>query len=155
MSGFDEEFTPAESLRLKEIMIPFGTDRKISLITLIKGWVKHVERLESEHSSKHASDPETWTAWDYIATLLLRDHIEEAIASVSDPLGSKIRVWIKMVDAELCSFTQTDDSGIFARFASEAATEDLFSKGWWWSRVPVSGPVREELKEWAQNMRIQ
>jgi hypothetical protein len=155
LPGFEDDFSPAELLELQEITVSLSTDRKISLSALIKGWAKHVDRLESEHSSIHASNPGSWTVWDYIASLLLRDRVAETTALISDPLGSKIRAWVeKQPDAKLCSFTQADDSGIFARFASEVAEENLFSKGWWWSRVPVSGPVHEDLEEWAQNMGI-
>jgi hypothetical protein len=155
LSGFEDYFSPAELFELQEITVSLSADRKISLIALVKGWAKHVDRLESEHASTRASDAGSWTVWDYIATLLLRDRIAEMTALISDPLGSRIRVWVETKpDAKLYSFTQTDDSGIFARFASEVAEEDLFSKGWWWSRVPVSGPVHEDLEEWAQNIGI-
>jgi hypothetical protein len=155
LSGFEDELSPAELLDLQEITVSLSTDRKISLISLVKGWAKHVDRLETEHSSTHASDPCSWTVWDYIAALLLRDRIAETITLISDPLGSKTRAWVeKKPDAKLYSFTQADDSGIFARFASEIAEENLFSKGWWWSRVPVSGPVHEDLEEWAQSMGV-
>jgi hypothetical protein len=134
-------------------MVPLSTDREISLIALIRTWAKDVDRLESEHSSTHASDPGSWTVWDYISALLVRDRLAEMTMRIPDPLGPKIRTWVeKKPDMKLCSFTQTDDSGIFNRFASEIAGEDLFSKDWWWNRVPISGPVHEDLEEWAQNM---
>ncbi len=152
---FEDNFSPAELFELQETRVSISTDREISLIDLIKAWTKDVDRLEWEHRSTHASDPGSWTVWDYISALLARDRIADITTLIPDSLGSKIRAWVeKKPDAKLCSFTQVDNSGIFSRFASEIAEEDLFSKDWWWNRVPVSGPVHEDLEEWAQNMGI-
>lgn len=147
------KLSPAELHQLEEVSIKISHDRRISLLSLVNGWAEHVNRLETEHSSKHASDPTSWTVWDYIAALKLRDWTEEGIASLPEPLGAKIRAHLTESDAKLRSFTHPDDD-VFARFASEIADEDLFEKSWWWTRVPASGPVQEDLTEWARAMGI-
>jgi hypothetical protein len=147
---FAKLLTVAEMEQLNSIEVFLSPNRCRPLRSLIDGWTKHVARLDLEHRSLHADDPTTWTAWDYIAALLIRDWVEEGMGLLVGSVERKVREMVKWHDARFCSFTGPDVGHLFARFASDAADEDLVDKNWWWGRIPRSGPVLEELLEWAR-----
>lgn len=70
---------------------------------------------------------------DLYACYKARDRLEQAEA------GSLYGV--RAVDAFLVSFTDELGRG----WLSLVGMEDLAGRGWWWSRVPATGEIREEL----------
>src|ERR1700680_1263441 len=88
---FAKLLTVAEMEQLDAIEVFLSPDRCRPLRSLIDGWAKHVARLNLEHRSIHADDPTSWTVWDYIAALLIRDWVEEGMGGLTGSAERKVR----------------------------------------------------------------
>jgi hypothetical protein len=152
LPGFSEFLSPPDVRNLSSVNVVISPGRERSLAVLVDGWCRHVARLESESGSMHATDGGSWTVHDYIAALLIRDWVSEGLMLVPEPLRERVGKLVEWCDVQLLSFTEPDGAKLFARFASEASGEDLAGKGWWWNRIPSSGPVLEDLLEWKKAM---
>lgn len=80
-------------------------------------------------------------AHDYIAPLIPRDRLAEAISRVDPLRKDQIELVVTEIDQLFIDFTERDNDGCIER----ADGRQDPSRGWWWRRVPARGPVRAEL----------
>lgn len=126
--------------RLSEVIVALPYDRTTTLAELVDGWAKHVERLRAEQD-RSFDDPDVWGAHDYIAALYLRDFIIAGLDQSPADVRSSALGLVRSADEAFRSFTEPDLRGVVSRFSGEPHPDEI----WWWKRLPISGPVREEL----------
>jgi hypothetical protein len=116
--------------------IPCGEGR-LPLADLVDSWSGHVLRLYEE-CDQHWDDRtrDLWGIDDLVAAYLIRDRIDRAMASIEQRPPHSVR----LADAMLQSFTEESD-GSWAELSGEPS-----KAGWWWLRVPTSGPIYEQLR---------
>ncbi len=127
---------------LAEVLVDLRQGKMMTLKELVEGWHQHVGRLYQERHA-HFADKQTWGGHDFVAALHLRSLIAEATDQVS---GSALNVTVELVSADdelFKSFTQPDTGGMIERFSSDHFSDTE----WWWQRIPISGPVREEFDD--------
>lgn len=81
---------------------------------------------------------------DYYAALLVRSQVEEALINVPAKHHSMVRDELTVIDDKFLRFTRIDGNSDLERFLSFTYNETT-DDGWWWQRIPTSGPVCEEL----------
>jgi hypothetical protein len=114
-------------------------------IDLGVAWAKNVKKIDSDRELP-ASDRRVWTEHDFAGTLFLRDHLERALNQLSPAVREKIERWVAETDDRFRSFT-VDDSG---QRTAKVAEVDTSGRGWWWFRVPESGPIAEDLSRYVR-----
>jgi hypothetical protein len=131
---------------LRQTRLDLGDGLTRSAADLVLGWAQHVVRLKSEAAGATSAEL-AWNAWDYVAALVLRELCEIHRVNGSTAGVDAVRI-VAATDDLLRSFTEDDPRGVVRRFADDDA-----GAGWWWSRIPTSGPVRAELDGWAARVR--
>lgn len=100
-------------------------------------WAQHVDRLAKESGSKYSHEDDVWGVYDFVAALWIRERLESRLigdATLREELSANS-------DEMFLQFTRNDDDGRLAEYIDPAST-DL---GWWWRRIPQSGPVADDL----------
>lgn len=115
-----------------------GTEEDV--IDLIVAWKLHVEKFDQDRSLPW-TDHSVWNEHDLAGALFLRDFTEDALKCLTPSLAAKLRHHVDEIDALFRTFT-SDDSG--ERMA-EIASVDMEDRGWWWFRVPDSGPIAQDF----------
>jgi hypothetical protein len=82
------------------------------------------------------------------AGLLWRKRLQEVLDATQPPLRTKLEAEIHAVDAEFRLATDEDVDQLLRNFL---CVDDL--DGWWWHRIPRSGPIRHYLD--AAHVRIE
>ncbi|MEV8610006.1 hypothetical protein AB0383_19110 [Amycolatopsis sp. NPDC051373] len=82
-----------------------------------------------------------WTENDLAAALFMRDFVEDALAGLEPELADRVRPGVTAADDLFRSFTVEDPGDRMAKVAHI----DLAGRGWWWFRVPASGPIAQDL----------
>ena len=59
-----------------------------------------------------------------------------------EPARAKVAAFVGAVDDRYRSFTVEDPSGRMG----DVAVRDLTGRGWWWFRIPSTGPIVEDLR---------
>jgi hypothetical protein len=122
------------------VTLPYGG--AMTLADVVKGWARRVDRFRAEaHSS--LDDPATWGGHDYIGTLHWRSHVAAAIEQAPADVRDLMLERVAAVDQAFMSFTEPDPQGLVSRFANEQPPDS----GWWWQRLPRTGPAREEMDQ--------
>jgi hypothetical protein len=111
-----------------------------SLGRLVTAWKQHVQRLYSEQE-KDVADPNVWGIHDYIAALYIRDRIAAVFGIHKNPDTEIDQSVLESVDRDFQSYTELDRERLLTRL--EPVEYDRSS--WWWSRIPKTGPARQEL----------
>jgi hypothetical protein len=109
-------------------------------IDLAVAWTLHVRKIDQDRALPW-SDRSVWTEHDLAGALFLRDRVENALNNLPSTLTIKLRTYVDTSDSAFRSFT-IDDSG--ERMA-KIASVDVAGRGWWWFRVPDSGPIAQDL----------
>lgn len=122
------------------VTLPYGG--AMTLADVIKGWDSRVERFRAEEHSS-LDDPSTWGGHDYIGTLHWRSHVAAAIQQAPAEVRDLMLERVASVDDAFMSFTEPDRRGVVSRFANEQPPDS----GWWWQRLPRTGPAREEIDQ--------
>jgi hypothetical protein len=139
----------ADGGRLEAVRFDLGHGNSRTVAELVAGWAAHVRRLAAERD-RDAADRDVWTAHDYVAALLIRRFVARALEGLDDAgLRERTAVAVTRVDDELRGFTEPDGRGLVRGFAADDAGTPDPVREWWWSRIPVSGPVRAELEGFA------
>jgi len=115
---------------LVSMEVRFG-GREMPLLDLVDAWSQHVLRLYSERGESFDSKPDAWGVWDLGAAYLIRD----AVSAALDRAGADEPSCLVAVDELLKVFT-TERSPDWRALMNEER-----GAGWWWSRIPSSGPV--------------
>ncbi|RJO76773.1 hypothetical protein D5S18_11000 [Nocardia panacis] len=122
-----------------------STGEERDAIRLAESWEAHVEKIDRDRSLPW-SDRTVWNEYDLCAALLIRDRLESAIRKLPEPVASKMNSYATGADERFMSIT-VEDSG--KRMAAVAKI-DLAGQGWWWFRIPDSGPIIEDLARWSR-----
>lgn len=139
----DEVDEPVALFReLEGILKPVTSSHSLSLATMLRGWSRHVRRFVGGIHSTPINDAVIWGADDYIAALTIRSMIEETRTEVPSGLATQFDAWLDRVDAEYRDFAVPDEQGLIPRWVHDEVPD-----GWWWHRVPPSGPILEDLLE--------
>jgi hypothetical protein len=99
----------------------------------LEGWAGRVLRIYRE-STGPLSDG-TWGAYDLVGACHNRDRAETHLVGRSHALEA--------VDEFFRSFTEE----VGSTWVDSLGLPEEKGEGWWWSRVPNRGPVRDELAE--------
>lgn len=131
----------AESVnRLRAVRIQVSARRTLDVVDLMRAWRAHVEKLG--HDMSHpVLDRSVWGAYDLIAAYLIRDFLESALDGLPADECAAMRSLLAEVDDSFARDTENDDD-----FRAAGLNErDPRRCGWWWGRIPVRGPVRDDL----------
>ena len=131
----------ADAVLLNAIVVPVSPDTGLGLTDLLGAWWEHLSKFEADLSLS-LDDHSVWGVHDYIAALIIRDHLARAMLRVEPILVGQVESVVAEVDRQFMDFTECDEDGCTERTDGR---KDL-SRGWWWKRVPMRGPVREELR---------
>lgn len=132
---------------LEKIGVPLSAQTTTSLASLINSWKAHVSRLVDESTDNDVEEP--WGAHDLLAALYLRDFIANSTASIPAMEREESIRRLESTDREFESFTEGDQRSLVVKFSEESGRV-----GWWWTRLPQSGPVRRELDEWFATLNL-
>jgi hypothetical protein len=130
-----------KDLTTKSVKLPDGQES--SLLELLNDWAGRVLKLEE--SAQPAAGDELAGIKEFVASLLLRDRLEQAIADAAE---SSVPALVKAVDALYSAYTLRDDHKVLSRMDSGAPTEP-----WWWGRIPAGGPLAAEFSRQARKLR--
>ena len=109
-------------------------------LDLAEAWAANVAKIDADRALD-PGDRSVWTEHDFAGALFVRDFLRQALDELRPHLRAKLQPFVTEVDDHFKSYT-VDDSG--QRMAGIAVV-DLVGRGWWWFRVPESGPIAVEL----------
>ncbi len=141
--GLSADLTPADRAALETTSVLLGHGRTRTAADLVVGWAAHIDRL-TEETARHAGERDVWNAHDYVAALVVRRLAQHALDQMESPLREAATAAITRTDQRLRDFTRADERGVLRRFAADDAGPE-----WWWELVPSTGPVAEELADFA------
>lgn len=124
---------------LDRVTVQMSSQRKITLTYLLASWRAHVEKLEADLSLP-SSDRSAWGVYDLIAALIIRDSIHDGMGVLDAALRSRFESLLSEIDELFISFTEPDVLLRLEKVDARPRGEDE----WWWKRIPVTGPAREE-----------
>ncbi|WP_405055943.1 hypothetical protein OG474_24740 [Kribbella sp. NBC_01505] len=134
------EVRPEDAVRLRAVTVEVAEGRSLDLVELLKAWMVHVAKIESDMSLP-SSDRSVWGAHDFIAALYLRDFLGVGLSDLDEDLRARIESAVVEVDHRFSSYTEPDSSRVLQRVDRRKQPDP----GWWWRRIPRSGPARDEL----------
>jgi hypothetical protein len=126
---------------LDQIVVRLSDTREIVLLDLLQAWGQHVDRIRDEENL-HAGHG--WTAHDLVASLVLRERIAASVGEQPTEIQSAAAEYLSGPDDLFSAISVEDRRGTVRRFADDVGS----TSGWWWSRLPRSGPIRIELDDW-------
>ncbi|GAA0911084.1 hypothetical protein [Virgisporangium aurantiacum] len=145
MTGFDEwlprRVAAADALLLDDIVVPVSPETSRGLVDVLRSWWEHLAKFEADLLLP-PDDHSIWGAHDYVAGLIIRDRLAGAISRLDPTLAGRIDSAVSEVDRRFTDFTEHDDDGCTGRVDGRVDP----GRGWWWRRVPIRGPIREELR---------
>ena len=123
------------------IELPWGPTNAVELAVR---WSNSVAKLDDDRTLSW-SDHSVWTEHDLVGALYLRDAVETGLDALPEPARAKVAAFVGTVDDRYRSFTVEDPSGRMG----VVAVRDLTGRGWWWFRVPSTGPIVNDLRSYA------
>ncbi|MFV2111357.1 hypothetical protein ACFHW0_03320 [Micromonospora sp. LOL_025] len=135
-----ERLSAADIVRLNETVVFASPDRGIGLVDLVEAWREHLSKLEADLLAP-SDDRSIWGAHDYVAALVIRDLIAQGVARLGRDRRPRIEPALAALDQRFMNFTEPDMEGYAERVDGRVEPK----REWWWSRIPKSGPVREEM----------
>ncbi|GAA0364305.1 hypothetical protein GCM10010319_47690 [Streptomyces blastmyceticus] len=130
----------AEADQLERTAVSVSPARSLGLVTLLLGWYEHVARMERELNLPD-SDRSAWGAHDLIAADSLRDFIARGLEMIPERGSRQFSAALDEVDSRFLSYTEVDKLNILPRLDGD----EVRVRGWWWTRIPCSGPIRRDL----------
>lgn len=128
---------------LTAVSVHLGETRVIQLLDALDSWALNVLRFHRE-LGLGPDAPDAYGADDYVGALFGRDRIERALSGTF--AGREGPAALEIVDEFFRGFTVPDSTKLL-RHAGNSDDRDP----WWWQRVPLQGPVVEELRAREQN----
>ena len=122
------------------LVVALNAHVSLTMRELVEGWQAHVRRFLVEFDSD-PGDRDVWGVHDYIGALHLRDALERGLDLLGGIERDDAALQVGDTDRQLKAKTEPDHDGLIYRHVSPAEGGD----GWWWRRIPVAGPVRDEL----------
>jgi hypothetical protein len=134
----------AEVAEIEARAVPMGVGRTADALELATGWAARVEKIDRDRALPW-SDRTVWNEHDLAGSLFQRDFLAEALDALPEPTRSKLAAWVEAADERFRGYTTDDPSGRMGKVAEV----DPAGRGWWWRRVPDSGPIVEDLARYA------
>jgi hypothetical protein len=121
---------------LSGIEVEFG-GRARPLLDLVGSWAQHVLRLYNERNTTFEQSPYAWGVWDLGAANIIREVVARALVEngLDDPPV------LNAIDELFKSFTSSREVDWGRLMHEQRGT------GWWWDRIPTSGPVLADYEE--------
>jgi len=137
-------FVPIEQTAL--VQVRHGPHDR-TLLTLISWWASEVLRFQSELDWDW-EDPErtVWNSHDLVGAYYLRNAIEIGLDTLETSMGNRKVALLAAIDELFITFT-VEDADSLLRLAERNSDAEL---GWWWRRIPVRGPVPQELRHYSE-----
>jgi hypothetical protein len=132
-------FSDVELAEIAEHKLQPGED-KPDAIDFARAWELHVEKIDNDRALPW-TDHSVWTEHDFAGALFQRDFLDTALSRLDPVVAGKLRPYVEKTDERFRSFTVDDSGDRMARVAGVGAS----GRGWWWYRVPSSGPIAEDL----------
>ncbi|MFD7922187.1 hypothetical protein ACFV3R_23555 [Streptomyces sp. NPDC059740] len=129
-----------EADQLDRTVVSVAPARSLGLVALLLGWYEHVTRMERELGLPD-SDRSVWGAHDLIAADSLRDFIARGLESIPEGESRNFLIALNEADSRFLSYTEVDELGVLLRLYGDESKV----RGWWWKRIPRSGPIRRDL----------
>jgi hypothetical protein len=125
------------------VTLNFGPG-ELSFPDLINGWSAEVLKFYGELDVNwHDPDPGIWGVDDLVGSYYRRSAIESGLDLLEGATGFRNVAPLIATDELLRSFTIEDDDSRLLAFSGERAPDS----GRWWRRLPVRGPVAQQLAE--------
>ncbi|MGW4714528.1 hypothetical protein [Nocardia sp. NPDC004260] len=138
-------FTEDEIVDIRSHPVTLKSGEERDAIRLADSWEAHVEKIDRDRSLPW-SDRTVWNEYDLHAAYTVRDYLESAVNQLPTMLAAKVNNYVSDADNRFTSIT-VEDSG--KRMAA-VANIDTTGRGWWWFRIPDSGPIVEDLARWSR-----
>ena len=120
--------------------VKFGRGN-VSLGTLEEGWASRVLKLRSDAAASVRSGQE-WGLDDLVGCYYIRQAIENGLASDPDLEAPSS---LEAIDALLLTFTSREN------IATLRKQDPMIPDTWWWERIPINGPIREQFDQLTHN----
>lgn len=130
----------SEISKVQQVSVRVSATREIDLCDLIAGWYQHVRKIENDLPLPN-SDRTAWGVYDLLAALSLRDFVARGLGELDADYSAAAAVAVRDVDERFLSYTERDDSRCIEKL-DDSISEN---RGWWWKRIPISGPIRREM----------
>ena len=108
-----------------------------------RAWWEHVSKLEGDLTAP-TDDRSICGAHDFVATLVVRDLAADGLPRIAPDLRAPAELALHEVDQRFLSYTEPDDDGCTERIDGRVDPH----RGWWWRRIPKSGPIHEEIRQY-------
>ncbi|UFS58285.1 hypothetical protein [Subtercola endophyticus] len=129
---------------LDNVMVSLSDTREIRLSKLLSAWSQHVERLRNEVMTSNSDS--SWTPHDLVAALILRDRVSDALNEFPLLSDAANAAGLTAADRVFKAITIEDPDELVVSFASKQRPAQ-----WWWSRLPKSGSIRDDLVAFGRN----
>jgi len=150
MSNLDDRartyFSEDEIADIKGRPVKWGSGDDADAIGLANAWWLHVEKIDRDRSLPW-SDRTVWNEFDLCAAMIIRDMLERSLNNLPATLATKMVDYTAEADNRFRSMTVADSGKRMAAVAELDAAERA-ERGWWWFRIPDSGPILEDLARW-------
>jgi hypothetical protein len=133
-------FSPDEIAAIESRAISFGRDETVDALRFAAGWATRVAKFDADRSLAW-TDRTVWNEHDLAGSLHQRDFLERAMSQLPIALGERLAAWVAEVDERFRSYTVDDPDEKMAKIADV----DLTDRPWWWRRVPIDGPITQDL----------
>lgn len=135
-----ELFNDSELAQIAARPVRLGAERSLDAVELAASWASRVEKIDRDRTLPW-TDRTVWNEHDLAGSLFVRDFLQEALDGLPARLQERLVVVVGTADERFRSYTVADPEGRMGRIADV----DLAGRGWWWSRVPQTGPIVEDL----------
>jgi hypothetical protein len=137
-------FDDAELSEIENHPFKYIDGSEATTIALAEAWRLHVAKIDEDRALPW-TDHRVWNEHDLAGALFLRDRLERTLNELPVALVERMRSYVAEADDQFRSYTVTDTGIRIAKIAGETTTE----KGWWWFRVPRSGPIAQDLARYS------
>jgi hypothetical protein len=135
-----ERLSPEDISCLRTVDVCASEQHGFDLVNLLRGWKRHVDKIEHDLPLP-SSDRSVWGAHDLVAAVSLRSFLQEGLDELEPELRRRVERVMGEVDERFQSYTEVDEFGLLEQIDGRSNP----SRGWWWRRIPKTGPAREEL----------
>ena len=136
-------FSEAELAEIDTNKIMRADGNEVSAVELARAWERYVKKINDDRALPW-EDHSVWTEHDLAGALFMRDYVEDALERLRPELADKMRQYVAKTDDLFKSFTAEDSGERMGRITGV----ELEGRGWWWFRVPTSGPIVQDLARW-------
>jgi hypothetical protein len=134
-------FTEDELAVLDQTRLADTGPTRNGALRVAASWQHMVDKVSTNRWAP-SEDHRTWVAHDFVATLFMRDFLDDVIELLPADLAAKLRDVVAPIDETFTSVTDADDRGLAAMLGST----DSDKSAWWWQRLPQAGLMREEFE---------